>query len=1023
MANSNLSEWGLKHRALTAYFIVLVLALGGWAFTNLGQTDMPNYTLKLMVIRVLWPGATAEEMALQVADRIELKLQETPWLDNIKTYSKPGESVLLVAVDDAAPNPKKTVPEIWYQIRKKVSDMRLELPDGVIGPFFNDEFGDVFPLVYALSGEAFDYGELEDAVKRMRQQLLLVPSVEKVYLWGEQEERIFVEFSAARLAQLGVHPARLVETLQARNKVEPSGFVENSDSRIYVRVDGGYHGLEEIKDTAIEAADGRLLRLGDIAEVKRGFIDPPQMKMRFNGQQSIGLAISMSEGDNVLDFAALVTARIAELEKTLPLGMTLNLVADQPTVVDATLKLFLKKLAIAIGIVLVVSYFSLGLRSGLVVATAFPLVLSITFVMMHLIGIDLQRISLGALIISLGLLVDDAIIIIEMMLIKMEEGLDRFAAATFAYTSTSFPMLSGTLVSMMGFMPMALAQSGGKEFLFGLYMVLTIALLSSWVVSVIFTPYIGYHLLPDVARDHEHSEKEVYSSRFYQTLRVTVGWCVGHRGLVVVLVLGLLGGAIYSTRFLNKQFFPLTPRPELIVELWGSESAPFDSVEREVQRFEEIVLKEDGVVNIASYLGMDTPRIFTDLTIEQPQPNMAKLYILTEDVHQRAAVKDRVLTLLDEEFPALRGRVDYFMFGPPAGIPLQLRVMGEDPELLRGIAKRVEEVFLSHPLPRDVHSDWRGRINALHLRVDQDKAQALGLSSQDLSRNLNMLLTGLPATQLREGDKRIDIVLRLQEADRVDPARLAELPVALPDGRSIPLGQVAHVELQAEEGVYWRYNRFPTITVRGSIPLQSTPHEVMTDIGPQIDEIRATLPDGYFIEIAGVVEVNADMDAALTKVIPIVFLGIVTILMIQLQSFSRTAMVLATAPLGIIGAVVILMIVGLPLGFVAQLGILAMAGIVMRNSVILVDQIRQDLIAGRSEWDAVIESTVRRFRPIVLTSVAAVFALIPLTTDTFWGPMAWAMMGGLTVATALTVLFVPALYAAWFRVKPEAEAR
>ena len=1015
MTRYNLAEWGLRRPTLTAYLIGLILLAGTVAFFRLGQTDMPDWTMRAMPIRVFWPGATAEQIEQQVVDKIERKLQDTPHLDSLISTAKPGEAWIWVNLENSLPNPKEVVPELWYQVRKKVGDFRHTLPPGVRGPYFNDEFGDVYPLVYGVWGDDFDYAELKDQADWLREELLRLPIVEKVVMIGAQPQRVYVDLSTARLGNLRVSPLALTEAIAAHNAVQAAGSIEHIDGRLRLRLSGQFTNVDDVRRVPVQAADGRLLTLGDLAEVSAGYQDPAEQLMRVNGHPAVGLAISMAAGGNVVDLRRDVVALMQRLEAGLTVGVQATLVADEPQVVTHTLNKFLLKLAVAIGIVLLVSYATLGLRSGLVVATAFPLVLGATFVAMTLLDIDLQRISLGALIISLGLLVDDAIIIVEMMLVKMRQGLDRFHAASAAYTSTSLPMLTGTLVMIAGFMPIALAKTALREFMFGLYGVIAVALLVSWLVSVLFTPYLAYRMLPARVAHHD----EVYDTPFYRRLRAVVRGCVDHRWALLAAVAGLSALAALAGRQVEKQFFPLTDRPDLIVETWLPENSAFTASEALARDIDRLLEQEPGIERWVSYVGMDTPRIFTDLWIELPAHNVVKTYVLTTDRHTRDRLREALRTRIARELPHARARVNAFPFGMPAPSSLEYRVTGPDKERLREIAAQLRTAVQEHPQTRGVYLSWRGPVSTVQVQLDHARLAALGLSGQRLGQSLDMLLSGQPVTQLRDGDETIDVVLRLTEDERTRLGYLPNVPVPLADGTSLPLGQLARLELAVEDGVFTRYNRQPAVMVYADLPWFVQPLDVDAQLADQLDTLRAGLPLGYHLEIGGIGELSAEVDAALGAVVPIILVAIITLLMLQLQHLGLTALVLATAPLGIIGVLFTLWAVDLPLGLVAQLGVLALAGVTMRNTVILVDQIRQDVAAGLSRYEAVIESTVRRFRPIVVTAAAAILALLPLLTDPFWGPMAYAMMGGLALATVLTVLFVPALYAACFRVRPQ----
>ncbi|HEY0675354.1 MAG TPA: efflux RND transporter permease subunit [Immundisolibacter sp.] len=1014
MSRYNLAEWGLRRPALTAYLIGLILVAGAVAFFRLGQTDMPDWTMRAMPIRVFWPGASAEQIEQQVVDKIERKLQDTPYLDSLISTSKPGEAWIWVNLENSLTDPKTKVPDIWYQVRKKVGDIRDTLPPGVQGPYFNDEFGDVYPLVYGIWGDEFSYAELKDQADWLREELLRLPIVEKVVLIGAQPQRVYLNLSTARLGNLRVSPLALTEAIAGHNAMQAAGQIENTADRLRLRLGGQFSSVDDVRRVPVQATDGRLLTVGDLAEVTAGYQDPAEQLMRVNGHPAVGLAISMAAGGNVVDLRREVVTLMQALEAGLTVGVQAALVADEPQVVTHTLSKFLFKLAVAVGIVLLVSYAALGLRSGLVVATAFPLVLGATFVAMKLLDIDLQRISLGALIISLGLLVDDAIIIVEMMLVKMRQGLDRFHAASAAYTSTSLPMLTGTLVTIAGFMPIALAETALREFMFGLYGVIAVALLVSWLVSVLFTPYLAYRMLPAQVEHHD----EVYDTRFYRRLRGLVRACVDRPGSMLAAVAVLTALAAVAGRQVEKQFFPLTDRPDLIVETWLPEGSSFAANEALAKDIDRLLKGESGVHRWVSYIGSDTPRIFTDLWIELPAHNVIKTYIQTTDRPTRDRLRETLRTHVARELPQARARVNVFPFGMPAPSSIEYRVTGPDRHTLRAFAAQVRAVVQEHPQTSGVYYGWRGPVSTVRLDLDHARLTALGLSAQRLGESLDMLLAGRPVTQLRDGDETIDVVLRLTDDERTRLGYLPSVPVPLADGSSLPLGQLAQLQPAVEEGVVTHYNRVPAIMVYADLPWYVQPLDVDAQLRDRLDAIRERMPLGYHLEIGGIGELSAEVDEAIGAAMPIIAVVIVTLLMMQLQHLGLTLLVLASAPLGLIGVLVTLWAADLPLGLVAQLGVLALAGITMRNTVILVDQIRQDVAAGLSRYEAVIESTVRRFRPIVVTAAAAMLALIPLLTDPFWGPMAYAMMGGLLVATVLTVLFVPALYAACFRVRP-----
>ncbi|MDP2786502.1 MAG: efflux RND transporter permease subunit [Pseudomonadota bacterium] len=1022
MKSFNLSTWSLEHPSLVAYLMV-VLTLGGvLAYFNLGRSEDPDFTIKIMVVRSFWPGATAREVEQQVTDRIEKKLQELPFLDNLRSYSKPGESLVFVELRDFTP-PKK-VPELWYQVRKKLNDIRHTLPAGVQGPFPNDEFGDASGNVFALTGDGYTLAELRRQADRIAQELHRVPDVAKVELIGVQDERIWIEMSAAKLATLGLDPRLIQQTLQAQNAMTPSGFVDSASDRIRIHVTGSFDSVEAIRSIGIRAGD-KLFKLGDVAKVWRGYADPQQPHFRWQGKAAVGLALSMTRGGNVMNLGEQLQATTARLRSELPVGLELHQVADQPAVVKRNVNEFMTSLLEAIAIVLAVSFLFLGLRTGLVVALSIPVVLAVTFLLMKPAGIDLQRISLGALIIALGLLVDDAIIAVEMMVVKMEQGWEKSKAAAFAYTSTAFPMLTGTLITAAGFLPVGFAKSAAGEYTFSIFAVVGIALLTSWVAAVLFIPWLGSRLLNReklMAIAAKHGG-DPYGSPFYLRFKGLVHWCVAHRWTVIGLTLATFVLAIVGFKQgVEKQFFPTTNRPELLIDLWLPQGVSVKATDSEVKRLEAILASDPQlkgrISHYAVYVGMGSVRFFLPLDPQLPNDNFAQFVLMTTDLQAREAVKARLEQRLATEFTGLRGRVLRLENGPPVGFPVQFRVSGRDPEQLRAIAGEVAAVMRAHPYAKDVHLDWNERIKQVRLEVDQDKARALGVSSQELSQSVNNLLNGVAITQYREGDQLIDVMGRAEGVDRNRLSQLADLQVHTRDGHFVPLSQLATLTPELEEGLIWRRDRLPTITVRCDLREGIQAPTVTAAINPKLEALRAKLPPGYRIEVGGTAEKSAHAENSIRTVFPMAIVVVLTLLMIQLQSFQRTLLVVLTAPLGLIGVTASLLLFNAPFGFVAQLGVIALFGMIMRNSVILVDQIEQDIKAGHAAWDAIVGATVRRFRPIMLTALAAILAMIPLTRSVFWGPMATAIMGGLFIATVLTLLFLPALYAAWFRVKP-----
>ncbi len=1015
----NLSEWALKNRQIVLYLMLLMAIVGALAYSRLGQSEDPPFTFKAMVVRTLWPGATAEEVARQVTERIEKKLMETGDYERIVSFSRPGESQVTFIARDAMRSAE--IPDLWYQVRKKVADIRYTLPSSIQGPFFNDEFGTTFGNIYALTGAGFDYAVLKDYADRLQLHLQRVPDVGKVELLGLQDEKIWIELSNVKAATLGVPLAAVQEALEAQNAVSAAGFFETASDRVQLRVTGRFDSVEDIRAFPIRVGD-RTFRLGDVATVHRGFNDPPAPRMRFMGEDALGLAVSMKEGGDILALGKALEREFTRLQETLPAGMQLRKVSDQPAAVKTGVGEFIRVLTEALVIVLLVSFFSLGLRTGLVVALSIPLVLAMTFAAMAYFGIGLHKISLGALVLALGLLVDDAIIAVEMMAIKMEQGLSRLKAASHAWRSTAFPMLTGTLITAAGFLPIATAQSSTGEYTRSIFQVVTIALLVSWIAAVVFVPFLGDRLLPDLAARHRrlHGEDahDPYATRFYQRVRRGVGWCVAHRKTVIGLTLGLFIGSILLFRFVPQQFFPASSRLELMVDLKLEEGASLRATEEQVSRLEALLKDHPGIDNYTAYIGTGSPRFYLPLDQQLPAASFAQFVVLTKSVEEREGVRRWLIDTLDERFAGLRTRVSRLENGPPVGYPLQFRVSGEHIDEVRALARRVAAKVSENPHVANVHLDWEEPSKVVRLNVDQDRARALGITTADLSRFLQGSLSGASVNQYREDNELIEILLRGASHERQALAELPSLAMPTANGSSVALSQVATLEYGFEEGVIWHRNRLPTVTVRADIYGTAQPATLVGQIEPTLASIRAELPSGYLLETGGTVEDSARGQRSVNAGMPLFLVVVVSLLMVQLRSFSRTALVFLTAPLGLIGVTLFLLVFRQPFGFVAMLGTIALAGMIMRNSVILVDQIEQDIAAGLDPWNAIIEATVRRFRPIVLTALAAVLAMIPLSRSVFFGPMAVAIMGGLIVATALTLLFLPALYAAWFRVRP-----
>jgi multidrug efflux pump len=1016
----NLSRWAVTHQPLVL-FLILIVSLGGFiSYRNLGRAEDPSFTIKVMIVSAVWPGATAEEMQRQVADPIEKTLQEVPYFDKVRTYSKPGQIYLQLTLLDTTPPGE--VADIWYQVRKRVSDIRGDLPDGLLGPFFNDEFGDVDSALYMLTADGASMRALKDEAEAIRQRLLRVPDVDKVRFYGDQDEKIFVEFSHAKLATLGVTPETVFQSIAAQNAVTPAGSVDTASDRIAVRVDGALDGVEAVKAVPV-AVGGSLLRLGDIATVSRGYEDPPSFTVRHEGRPALAIGVVMADGANILTLGEALHEAMKEVRADLPVGFDIVQVADQPMIVEESVGEFVRSFVEALAIVLAVSFLSLGWRSGIVVALAVPLVLAMVMVVLDALGMSLHRITLGALIIALGLLVDDAIIAVEMMVVKMEEGYDRLEAATFAWSSTAFPMLTGTLVTAAGFLPVGFAKSSAGEYAGGIFWVVGLSLVASWIVAVIFTPYLGVKLLPDFRKAGEPHHGDVYHTRMYRAVRAVVSWCVAHRVVVIVATLGLFASSIYVFGFVQQQFFPNSPRVELMAEVRLPEGASFKATAAAMETLEKKIAATDGVVTYTAYTGAGAPRWFLASNPELPKPNYGIVVAYTTDTAARDRIKRELTAWADDgNLPEARLRVTELALGPPVGYPVQFRVIGPDPIVVRDIAYKVRDVVAANPKTEGASLDWNDQAKVIRLVVDQDRARALGLTPEAISRTLATLVSGYEVTVVRDGIEQVGVVARAVDGERLDLDRLADLTIAVRNGVAMPLSQVARIAYGHEEPILWRQNRDMLITVRADVVPGVQPPDVSNEIRPTLAGIEAGLPVGYRIEMGGAVEESAKANGALFRVFPVMILVMLTLLMIQLQSFSKLAMVFATAPLGIVGAAYALVFFDQPFGFVALLGLIALAGMIMRNTLILVDQIGHDLDAGAAPWDAVVEATVRRARPVVLTAAAAVLAMIPLASNVFWGPMAVAIMGGLVVATGLTLLFVPALYAFWFRVRRPAAA-
>ncbi len=1023
MSRVNLSEWALSNRPLVTYLMVLLGVLGVWGYFNLGQSEDPPFTFRVMVVRTIWPGATPDEVDRLVTDKIEEKLQELNSLDFLRSYSRPGESQVFVLFREDLP--AESMPNNYYEVRKKISDIRHTLPAGVIGPAFDDEFGDTFGNIYALQGEHFSYDELKDYADQIRERLLRVNDVAKVEFIGLQEERFYIDVANTRRDQLGIPPTLIAETLAHQNNITPAGDFDTATDKIYLRVDGGLNSLEQLRNVPI-TWEGRTFRLGDVAQIYRGYQDPPAPRMRFNGETAIGIAVSMEKGGDIIRLGKQLDQAFDKLNGEVPLGMSLSRVADQPRAVTRGINEFIKVLTEAVIIVLAVCFLSLGVRTGLVVALSIPLVLAMTFAVMKLFDIGLHKISLGALVIALGLLVDDAIIAVEMMAVKLEQGYDRVKAAAFMYSSTAFPMLSGTLVTAAGFLPIALAQSSVGEYTISIFQVVSLSLLLSWVAAVIFVPLLGYKILPEKGLSEDgaaHDEHAVYHTPFYNRFRRFLETCVRHRWLTIAATLATFVVSVFLFSTVQQQFFPSSTRLELLVDLKLPEGASTFDTEASAHKLEGILEDIEGLESYVAYIGSGAPRFVLPLDQQLPAASFAQFVLNTESLQAREDIRAELLEILPREFSHLRWRINRLENGPPVGYVLQYRVSGPDRDVAREHAHKIEELLRANVYTDGVHLDTAEPSKIIKLDIDQDRARSLGVSTETLSQLLETAINGTTLTHYREDNELIAVVMRGPPHEREHLELLSSLSIPSANGGNIPLAQIANISFDFEDGILWRRDRIPTITARADIYPDIQPPTVVAQLAPEIEKIRAQLPPGYSIEVGGTVEDAASGQDSVNVQMPILVITVFTILMMQLKSVSLSTMVFLTAPLGIIGVAVFLLLFNDPFGFVAMLGTIALFGMIMRNSVILIDQINQDLEQGRSPFEAVIEATVRRFRPITLTAMAAVLAMIPLSRSVFFGPMAVAIMGGLIAATVLTLIFLPAMYAAWFRVpSPPREA-
>ncbi|MGO4114245.1 efflux RND transporter permease subunit [Rhizobium ruizarguesonis] len=1016
MKSFNLSDWALEHRSLVWYFMIVFILAGAFSYVKLGREEDPNFTIKTMVITAQWPGASAEEVTRQVTDRIEKKLQELESLDYTKSETVAGQTTVFV---ELLPTTKaKDVAPTWLRIRNMIADINGDFPTGVVGPFFNDRFGDVFGNIYAFTSDGLTQRQLRDLVEDARSKVLTVPNVGKVDVIGAQDEAIYLEFSTRQIAALGIDQQSVIQTLQAQNAVTQSGFVDAGPERIALRVSGQFTSEDSLRSINLRIND-RFFPLSDVATIKRGYVDPPSALFRFNGQPAIGLAIGMKQGANLLEFGEGLDAQMKRVVADLPIGVDVHRVSDQPAVVDEAVSGFTRALFEAIVIVLIISFISLGLRAGMVVAISIPLVLAITFVVMEYSGISLQRISLGALIIALGLLVDDAMIAVEMMVARLEAGDDLRKAATHVYTSTAFPMLTGTLVTVAGFIPVGLNNSAAGEFTFTLFVVIAVSLIVSWVVAVLFTPLLGVTILPKTMKSH-HEKQGRFASVFSWLLGLAMRW----RWVTIILTVGVFGLSIGGMGLVQQQFFPSSDRTELVIDWNLPHNSSIAETNRQMARFEKEMLADNkDIDHWTTYVGQGAPRFILSFDVQTPDVSFGQTIIVTKGLDVRDKVRAELQDYLTKTFPGTDAFVKLLDIGPPVGKPVQYRITGPDIQKVRDLSQQFAGVMGSHPLLANMVLDWNEPSRVVKVDVLQDKARQLGVSSEDIATALNGIVEGSTATQVRDDIYLVNVIGRARASERDSIQTLENLQLSTSNGKVVPLSAVANFRYELEQPTIWRRDRQPTITVKAAVVGPTQPATIVDQLKPKVEEFQKNLPVGYKVEVGGAVESSADSQGPIVAVAPLMLFAMATILMIQLQSFSRLFLVFAVAPTALIGVVAALLLSNAPMGFVAILGVLALIGILIRNSVILVVQIEHLRSEGMAPWQAVIEATEHRMRPIMLTAAAATLALIPISREIFWGPMAYAMMGGIVVGTALTLLFLPALYVAWFRIPRDEGAR
>jgi multidrug efflux pump len=1012
----NLSEWSVKHQTFVFFLMIISLIGGGMAFNGLGRSEDPQFTVPAMSILMTWPGATAGQIQEQVINRLENKLKELDHVKAIQSFSRQGYGGLILEMQGGQSD--EQLREAWYQARKKISDIRSEFPSGVTDPIYNDEYSDIYSVLYAVQSKDMSYSELLTYAEQIKLKLQSVPNAKKVDIFGKQKEGIFVEFSSKKLAGLGLSPSMILSALAAQNNITPAGAFDTNNDKVFVRISNSFKNADDVGNTPIRSGH-TVLRLRDVALIRQGYQYPPDYQTRFNAQRALVIGLTMQPGGNVLTFSKNLEKKVAQLHQELPVGLVLTKFADQPKVVEESIWEFEKSFLEALVIVLVISFIALGFRSGLVVATSIPLVLAIVAVVMKANDWSLDRVTLGALIISLGLLVDDAIIAVEMMQVKMEAGWDRIKSASFAYKSTAFPMLTGTLITVAGFMPVGLAKSDAGKYASGIFWVLGTALIVSWIVAVIFTPYLGVKLLPDHYANQGQQEHDPYDTRFFKKFKNVITLAVHHKWIVIAVTVALFVISIIGMEFVQQQFFPSAERPELHVTLTLRPGSSIGATQKDVKHLEKILQGNSDIRYFASYIGKSSPQYYLSAVPELPNASYAQVVIMAKGVEARERVRAKLIALFDdnENFPDAIGQVKRLEFGPPVKYPISFRITGPDENILRSIAYKVQIVMRQNHLVKDTLLEWDQKIRSVNIDINQEKAEMLGVSKKDLADTVQMVLNGIPITYITKGEDQVEVVVRSNKHERQSIEALGQLILFTKNGGAVPLSQLATVKTSYEDPVLWRYDRNSYIGVSADVVDGVQSPYASQQVDQQLDAIRKELPVGYVIEMAGAIAESNRANFAILGVVPLMVIIILTLLMMQLHSFSKTCMVFLTAPLGLIGVVPALLISDAPFGFVALIGVIALAGMVMRNSVILVDQISQDVAEGHDEFTAILDATTRRARPVILTAAAAMLGMFPLAQSMFWGPMAIAIMGGLFVGTALTLVFVPALYAAWFKVK------